>query len=72
MRPSDLVRALRTVPEKKLRMVELAWELVRPDGSPDVDKAAERVDEVEAAVQEVNIYTQATQRLLWRLRSLAH
>ena len=72
MRPSDLVTALRTVPEKKLRLVELAWELARKDGSPDVDKAAERVDEVEAAVQEVNIYTQVTQRLLWRLRNLAH
>ncbi|MDP2949632.1 MAG: hypothetical protein Q8P22_08860 [Chloroflexota bacterium] len=71
MKPADLVRALRAVPEKKLRLVELAWELVREDGSPDVDKAADRLDEVGAACAEVNGYTQATQRLLWQLKSLA-
>ena len=72
MTPSDLVKALRTVPEKKLRLVELAWELVDPEGQPDLDKAAERLDEVNAACSEVNAYTNATQRLLWRIRNLAH
>ncbi len=70
MTPQDLVKALRTVPEKKLRLVELAWELVAPDGQPDMDKAAERVDEVGAACSEASAYTQATQGLLWQLKHL--
>ncbi|MDP2949735.1 MAG: hypothetical protein Q8P22_09400 [Chloroflexota bacterium] len=71
MTPQDLVKALRTVPEKKLRLVELAWELANEEGELNVEAAAERVDEVDAAAREVGAYIEATRRLLWRLNDLA-
>ncbi|MDP3064133.1 MAG: hypothetical protein Q8O40_13125 [Chloroflexota bacterium] len=71
MTPQDLVKALRTVPEKKLRLVELAWELANEEGELNVEAAAERVDEVNAAAHEAGAYIEATRRLLWRLNELA-
>ena len=68
--PEALVRALRNVPRKKLRLVELANELANDKGELDVEKAAERADEVQMAVQEVSIYVQATRRVLRWLMEL--
>ena len=71
MTPRHLVKALRTVPEKKLRLVELAWELANEEGELNVEAAAERVDEVNAAAREATGYIEATRRLLWHLNELA-
>ena len=35
MTPADLVAILKTVPEARLRLFELAWELAGPDGALD-------------------------------------
>jgi len=70
--PDDLVRALRTVPEKHLRIVELAHELATRNGELNVEEAAARADEVEAAVHEAQAYAQATRRVLRWLIELAH
>jgi len=68
----DLVRVLRAVPPKSLRLVELAWELADEKGELDVDRAALRADEVDAAEREAAAYVQATRRVLWHLNQLAH
>jgi len=70
--PDDLVRVLRTGPAKSLRLVELAWELADEKGQLDVEKAAARADEVQAAVHEASAYVQATRRVLRWLTELAH
>jgi len=70
--PEDLVRCLRTVPEKHLRIVELTRELATRDGDLNVEEAAARADEVEAAVHEAQAYAQATRRVLRWLIELAH
>ena len=56
-----------------LLIIELTAELTRADGSLDLDAAAARQPEVEAACVQAQDYASATQRLLeamrWKLRS---
>ena len=67
----DLIRALETVPEKKLRLLELAKELVGPDGKLDMDRAVARAAEVDAAVKEARAYISETEKLRWALQRLS-
>ena len=64
---------LAVVPPADLRIVELTAELTRPDGSLDLDAAAARQPEVEAACVQAQDYASSTGRLLeamrWKLRS---
>ena len=72
MRADVLIRVLRTVPEKRLRLVELARELADDEGELDLEKAAAHLDEVHLATQEASVYAQATGRVLRWLNELAH
>ena len=67
----DLIRALEAVPEKKLRLLELARELVGPDGKVDMDRAVARAAEVDAAVKEARAYISETEKLKWALQRLS-
>ena len=67
----DLIRALEAVPEKKLRLLELAKELVGPDGKLDMDRAVARAAEVDAAVKEAHAYISDTEKLRWALQRLS-
>ncbi len=67
----DLIRALEAVPEKKLRLLELAKELVGPDGKLDMDRAVARAAEVDAAVKEARAYISETEKLRWALQRLS-
>ena len=64
---------LAAVPAADLPIIELTAELTRPDGSLDLDAAAARQPEVEAACVQAQDYASTTQRLLealrWKLRS---
>ena len=64
----DLTGLLAAVPSADLRIIELAAELARPDGSLDLDAAAARQPEVEAACVQAQDYASATGRLLEALR----
>lgn len=66
-----LLRALEAVPEKKLRLLELAKELVGPDGKLDMDRAVARAAEVDAAVKEARAYISETEKLKWALQRLS-
>ncbi len=63
---------LATTPPADLRIIELTAELTRPDGSLDLDAAAARQPEVEAACAQAQEYASTTGRLLeairWKLR----
>ncbi len=69
----DLTGLLAAVPQADLRIIELAAELARPDGSLDLDAAAARQSEVETACVQARDYASATGRLRealrWKLRS---
>mgnify|MGYP001571788240 CR=1 FL=1 len=64
MTPNDLVARLKTVPETRLRIIELAWELAAPDGTLDELKAVPRMAEVRDACQQAEDYGEATKKLV--------
>ena len=63
MEPADMVAILKTVPEARLRIIELAWELAAPDGALDELKAVPRMGEIRDACQEAEDYGAATKKL---------
>ena len=64
---------LAAVPPVSLRIIELTAELTRPDGALDLDAAAARQAEIEAACTQAQDYASTTGRLLeamrWKLRT---
>ena len=69
MTPADLVAILKTVPEARLRVIQLAWELAGPDGALDEAKAVPRMGEIRDACQEVADYAEATKKLAGNLKA---
>jgi PRTRC genetic system protein C len=69
-RAPDVVAILRRVPEKRLRVFELAAELLDARGDLDVDEAARRQPEINLAVAEAKAYAAATQQASEALRRL--
>jgi hypothetical protein len=63
MTAGDLVASLRTVPEIRLAIFQLARELVNADGELDEDLAISRMAEIRLACQEAQDYKEAVQRL---------
>ena len=63
---------LAAAPPANLRIIELTAELTRPDGSLDLEAAAARQPEVEAACTQAQDYASTTGRLFeairWKLR----
>jgi PRTRC genetic system protein C len=59
-RQTNIVAILRRAPEKRLRVFELAAELIGENGEIDVDAAALRQPEVNLALAEVEGYVRAT------------
>jgi len=64
-----VVRALKTVPEKHLLIIDLAKEAVNSEGELDYDYLADKQREVNLAVAEAKAYGQATKRAI---ESLSH
>ena len=60
MDTQDLVRLLKEVPECRLHIIKLAWEVVGDDGSPDPDKLGFRSKELKEALAEAEGYGEAT------------
>ena len=61
-RHPNVVAILRRVPEKQLRVFELAAELIGENGEIDVDATALRQPEVNLALAEVEWYVRATRQ----------
>ena len=70
MTNQDLIRALGTVPEKKLVLLELARELLGPDGTLNMERAAAMAAEVKTAVDEARAYATETEKAKWALKKL--
>ena len=68
MTPNELVNILQTVPEHRLRIIELAWELVDADGHLDENLAVLRMQEIREACQEAEHYTDSTREMARSLK----
>ena len=66
----DIVAILRSVPEKHLKVFELASELIDAHGEVDVEAAALRQPEVNLALAEVDGYVRATRQATEALTKL--
>jgi PRTRC genetic system protein C len=66
----DVVSVLGTVPEKRLRIIELAAELLDDRGELDLEAAAARQPEVNLAAAEAESYALATRQAVEALRRL--
>ena len=69
-RPPEVVAILRRVPERRLRVFELATELLDREGELDLEAAAARQPEINLAIAEVEAYTRATRQAVEAIRRL--
>ena len=70
MNNHDLIRTLEAVPEKRLRLIELARQCAGPDGRFELARALPLAAELEDAVEEARAYTRATEGVRWALQKL--
>ena len=68
MEPADLAAILRTVPDARLRLFELAWELSDSGGQLDEAKAVVQMAEIRDACQQAGDYANATKKLAGNLK----
>ena len=64
MTPNDLVRVLESVPEKRLALLRMAWDLVGENGDSDPEKALARGEELQLAIQEMEIVREEKHKLV--------
>ena len=70
MKPEDLVRILSEMPAVRLRLIDLAWEMVGEDGSLDQEKMTFYAMEISDAIKEAEEYAEATKGVVnWLIRS---
>ena len=56
METEAIVQALRTVPEAKLAIIRLVWELLNENGDLDMKKVTFHRAEVDEALREAHLY----------------
>lgn len=66
----DVVELIRRVPERRLSVFELAWELVDEEGNLDIERAADRLGDIETAIQQADAEADTTRRARTALGSL--
>ena len=66
----DIVEILKSVPEVKLKIIPLVWELFDEKGRIDTRKAAYNSQEVDAALEEAKNYAQKTESAVSHLKNL--
>lgn len=66
----DVLRALRSVPEKRLAVFDLAVDLVDAQGEIDAEAAGRRRPEINLAIVEAETYARATRSAVESLRRI--
>ena len=71
METSEIVRALREVPEVRLRLIEVAWKVTGDDGQLDYDVIRSISGALQEAFSEAREYVQSTRETVWALKQIA-
>ena len=66
----DITEILKSVPEVKLKVIPLTWELMGEDGRIDIRKASYDTTKVDAALEEAENYARQTGNAVSRLKNL--
>ena len=67
---ADIAEILKSVPEVKLKIIPLIWELLDETGHIDIKKASYNAKEVDAALEEAEGYARSTERAVSHLKNL--
>jgi hypothetical protein len=62
MNDTNIIQALKSVPETNLRLIALAREAVKEDGALDVDKLTFNMAELQSAIKEAQVYAESTRK----------
>ncbi len=62
MNHTNIIRALKRVPETKLRLIALAREAVKEDGALDIEKLTFNMAELQTAIKEAQVYAEGTHK----------
>jgi len=66
----DIAEILKSVPEVKLKIIPLTWELLDEKGRIDIKKASYNAKEVDDALEEAESYAQHTESAVSHLKNL--
>ena len=66
----DITEILKSVPEVKLKVIPLTWELMGEDGRIDIRKASYDTTEVDVALEEAENYARQTGNAVSHLKNL--
>ena len=66
----DIAEILKSVPEVKLKIIPLTWELLDESGRIDIKKASYNSKEVDAALEEAESYAQHAESAVSHLKNL--
>jgi hypothetical protein len=66
----DITEILKSVPEVKLKVIPLTWELMGEDGRIDIRKASYDTTKVDAALEEAENYARQTGNAVSHLKNL--
>jgi len=66
----DIAEILKSVPELKLKIIPLTWEMLDESGHIDIKKASYNSKEVDAALEEAESYAHHTESAVSHLKNL--
>ena len=65
-----LIQALTAVPEKRLALLELSWQVLDADGQLDENKIMAMSQELEQAAVEARDYMKQVEKAIWFIQAL--
>lgn len=68
----SLIEAMKQLPEVRLRLIDLAWQTTKDDGSLDADQLLLMSKELDEAIDEARAYANATRKAVSCLMSFRH
>ena len=71
MEVHELIQALKKVPPTRLKIIELAWEVIGADGKVDMDKAMFFSNELKVAIDEAESYVRTVSGMVHCLREIS-
>jgi len=67
---ADIIEILKSIPEVKLKIIPLTWELLDEKGRIDIKKVSYNSKEVDAALEEAESYARSTENAVSHLKNL--